>query len=168
VNRDGDLANRSHFTRVVGRNERDRDASASRAGRSASQSKRSSVIIEGVKLAPLQLETLANAICGGEGTPIDYRSGEQLRRFRAFVGADVDWETGSSRFYDTLAYLEACNETPAGSSGLPSAIEKVIVALLDRRQFDSHVAQDDALTHVASVFEAMPVDVHLGTGARSS
>jgi hypothetical protein len=34
-----------------------------------------------MKLAPLPLEALSNAICGGEGTPIDYRSGEQLRRF---------------------------------------------------------------------------------------
>jgi hypothetical protein len=30
-----------------------------------------------MKLAPFQLEALANAICGGEGTPMDYRSGEQ-------------------------------------------------------------------------------------------
>ena len=93
---------------------------------------------------------------------MDYRTGEQLHRFRVFVGVDVDCDECSSRFYDTLSYIEACNGTPSGPSGLPIGIEKVIVALLDRRQFKAQVAQDDAVAHVAAVLEAMPVELRVG------
>jgi hypothetical protein len=52
---------------------------------------------------------LANCICGGEGSSIEYRSATSIDRFRAFTGADVKWEPGRSRFYDAVAYLDACN-----------------------------------------------------------
>lgn len=119
-----------------------------------------------MKLSPEEIDVLANCICGGEGTSIEYRTATSINRFRAFVGAKVDWETGSSRFYDAVAYLEACNETQPGRSGLPQAIEKVVVALVDRRQFKSHAAQDEVLEQLSKMLEVHQGELRLDVRRR--
>jgi hypothetical protein len=123
-----------------------------------------------VRLAPNQIETLATAICGGEGTPVEYRSWEKIVRFRAFVDADIEeYEEGGSRWKDTVRYLGACNNTPAGKSGLPRAIEKVILALVDRRQFTTDWVQHEVAAFVrSSVLGRVPVAVEIDLRGEAS
>lgn len=106
-----------------------------------------------MKLGPTEIDGLAGCICGGDGTSQPYRTGTNIDRFRGFVGARVSWMPGGSRFYDSQSYLEACNETAPGATGLPSAIEKVITGLVDRRHFDRDDAQDDAIAEVTRILD---------------
>ena len=109
----------------------------------------------------MAIDALANCICGGEGTSIEYRSATSIDRFRAFAGVDVNWEPGRSRFYDAVSYLDACNDTPVGQSRLPRGLEKVLAALVDRRLFESDVAQEVVLDELQQILEPYDVDVRL-------
>lgn len=112
-----------------------------------------------MKLSPITIDALANCICGGDGTSVAYRTATSIARFRAFAGVVVEWEPGSSRFNDAVAYLEAANDLPAGGSGLPRGIEKIVLALADRRQFESQDAQDDVLAELESILEPYEVEL---------
>lgn len=112
-----------------------------------------------MELSPRQIESLAGAICGGEGTPIDYRSSERIDRFRAFVGIDVEWTPGSSRWKDTVAFLEACNGDQIGRSELPTNIERVVTALLDRREFSTDQSQDQAIGFIRDILAGQPLAI---------
>lgn len=112
-------------------------------------------------LAPTEIDALASFVCGGEGTPASYRSGVNINRFIAFTGTRVEWEPGPSRFYEAQSWLTACDATPPGLSGLPREIEKVVVALGDRRQFESDDEQQLMVEELARVLGYHEIELRL-------
>lgn len=106
-----------------------------------------------VRLSPRQVQSLAGFICGGEA-PWPYRRMVDILSFMRFTGAEMpaDPEPGS-RFTSACAFIEhaeAAEET--GPSGLSVDTEKVVAALLDRREFEG---DDDYVAAVAEVRDAL-------------
>jgi hypothetical protein len=120
----------------------------------------------GVRLSPRQVDAVASAICGDNATPFAYRTGTQLTRFVAFTGVDVAWLEGSSRFYDMQAFADACNATPPGPSGLPTALERVFEALLDLREFPDWETQERAITDLSRALGSLRVEFIVSRGGQ--
>lgn len=114
-----------------------------------------------MKLSPRQVNAVASAICGGPDMPIAYRTGAEINSFIEFVGIDVTWEPGSSRFYDAQAFVEACNAMPSGRSGLPAGIEQVLIAIVDRREFEDDERHQRAVEHVRGVLARLPISLEV-------
>lgn len=102
------------------------------------------------KLSPRQVDDLANRICGGEGA-FEYRTANQLDQFFDFADIDVSEAGGGSRFYFTQDVVAGANRSSPGPSGLPQAIEEVVKALLDPREFKDTARHVDAVDDVAEL-----------------
>lgn len=101
------------------------------------------------KLSPRQLEALASRICGSD-TPFSYRTAKQLDDFFDFAEVDVA-EAAGSRFQFTVEVLRSANRGPLGDSQLPEGIERVVAAVLDRREFDDDPQHADAVDEIAEL-----------------
>jgi hypothetical protein len=119
-----------------------------------------------VRLSPRQVDAVASAFCGDNATPFAYRTGTQLTRFVAFTGVDVSWLEGSSRFYDMQAFVDACNGTAPGPSGLPVGLERVFEALLDLREFSDRETQARAIADLMRALSSLPVEFVVDRGGQ--
>lgn len=111
------------------------------------------------RLSPRQLQRFAGLICGSEGDDalVSYRTGVEIDQFIGFTGVEVQPREAGTRFDRVCAFLEAAQaEEDAGTSGLPRNTEKVLVALLDLREFNSTAARAAALGEVNSILEGLP------------
>ncbi|MGZ4287997.1 MAG: hypothetical protein ACXVHB_26820 [Solirubrobacteraceae bacterium] len=111
-----------------------------------------------LRLSPKQVQALAGFICGGE-TPWAYRRMVDILSFMRFTGATMpaDPEPGS-RFISACAFIEhteASDQT--GHSGLSADTEKVLVALLDRREFDNDADHVAAVGQVRDAVAGLPI-----------
>ena len=116
------------------------------------------------KLSPQQIERLTACICGGELEGFEYRRQVDIDSFARFSGV-LGREGGyvGSRFNSTRAWLDDANRSEAGASGLPVDVERIIVALLDRREFDSDEVHDIAVGFVATILQGTSASIAIET-----
>lgn len=101
-----------------------------------------------IRLSPRQVDALAYCILeDGDEFGFDYRTHAQLTAFFEFAGPESrPTSDDGSRPTRATYWLTAANRHDvAGASDLPEDIERIIAALLDRREFES----DDARTPLA-------------------
>lgn len=116
-----------------------------------------------VRLSPRQIQTLANFVCGDTSGPFGYRRMVDIDAFFEFTGAEpVGSVEGGSRWTSACGFIESCQRSQAeGESGLSREVEKVIEALLDRREFDSDADRDEGVRMVNEALRGVPVEVRV-------
>jgi hypothetical protein len=116
-----------------------------------------------VRLSPRQINALASCICGDDdAADFDYRRYVDIESFIAFTGAEVG-KLPSSRWNYARSFIEACQAAgEEGTSGLGREVEKMVEALLDRREFSSESRRDEALLKVNQILTGMPVEARIG------
>jgi hypothetical protein len=112
-----------------------------------------------VRLSPRQIQALAGCLCGGgEDGAFAYRRAADIQSFLKFSGAGVPGTLFGSRFGISVQFLEYANgDSDEGPSGLPVNVERILIALLDRREFDSDAGHGKALTVVKAILQGTPV-----------
>ncbi len=119
-----------------------------------------------LRLSPRQVQTIAGFICGGgDADAFDYRRMVDILGFIEFTGAAFGtYALGSSRWNTACNFIDACQSTAEqGSSELPRAIEQVLVALLDPREFSSDEMRALAVEKVKDALRGIPVTIRLAT-----
>jgi hypothetical protein len=115
------------------------------------------------RLSPRQIRDLADCILGdgdaGEHG-FQYRTHAQLDAFFDFTGSESQpADDSGSRATRAAGWLSAANRGDEGASGLPVDVERILRALLDRREFDSADDQGRGVARVATVLEGVNVRI---------
>lgn len=102
-------------------------------------------------------------MCGGtEGSSFPYRRHVDLDAFFPSVAGAPAWtDPDASRGERAFQFAAACNGTPLGDSGLPIAIEAVVVHLLGLGEFDDAAERDAALEEIAEILDGFHVAVEV-------
>jgi hypothetical protein len=118
-----------------------------------------------LRLSPGQIRALAGCITGDvEDEAFEYHTKADIESFIEFSGAEYDPWGGMdlSRTNHTIAFIEAAQATRReGKSGLCTEVEKIIAALLDRREFSSDEAFVAAVEWVNEILRGIPVAVRV-------
>lgn len=122
------------------------------------------------RLGQKRIRTLASFLCGDDETqPFEYKRHADLDVFfAAHQGPPAIWDepAGGSRPTRATAFLSSCNQTPAGESGLPVAIEAVLGAILDVGEFESVEKRSEAIELVRTLLDGYHVTVDLDFAGR--
>jgi hypothetical protein len=120
-----------------------------------------------LRLSPSQIRALAGCITGDVGDEaFAYRTKADIESFIEFTGAEYAIWGGMdlSRADHTIAFIEAAQATGReGESGLCTEVEKIIVALMDRREFSSDKAHAGAVERMNEILKGLPVEVRVAT-----
>jgi hypothetical protein len=113
-----------------------------------------------LRLSPKQVQAIAGFICGGDD-PWPYRRMVDISSFVRFTGVEVPHEIEvGSRFVSACAFVEeAEDDKQQGHSGLARDTEKVLEALLDRREFDTDEQHRSAIESVQDTMAGLPLEV---------
>jgi hypothetical protein len=107
------------------------------------------------------VQTIAGFICGGDET-FEYRRMVDIEEFFVFTDAEPGPFDGGSRWQTACGFVDACQATSEqGASELPRAIEQVLVAVLDPREFSSEDRHALAVGKVNEVLRGITVAVRL-------
>lgn len=123
------------------------------------------------RLSPRQIRDLANCILGDAdetGHGFQYRTHAELGAFFDFTGSEKRPEDDlGSRPTRAINWLSAANRArDQGASGLPIDIERVLRALLDRREFESADSQALGVARANEILGGVGVRVAIvGEGA---
>jgi hypothetical protein len=112
------------------------------------------------RLSPKQVQAIAGFICGGS-EPWPYRRMVDISSFVRFTGVEVPHEIEvGSRIASACAFVEeAADGKQPGHSGLGRDTEKVLVALLDRREFETDERHRSAVQSVRDTLAGLPLEV---------
>jgi hypothetical protein len=114
-----------------------------------------------LKLSPKQCRDLAACICGGaaDETPFLYRTAAGITSFIKFSGAARPSTLAGSRFGTALQFVEHANLDSAhqGASGLSLDLEQIMLALLDRGEFEDEATQSQAVASIEHILGNNPV-----------
>jgi hypothetical protein len=123
-----------------------------------------------LRLSPTQVQKIGGFICGAneDDYPFDYRRMVDIESFFRFTGVDPGPFQGGSRWQTACDFVDACNATAEqGTSELPRAVEQVLVALLDPREFSSDERHSQAVEMVKETLRGIPVTVHVAADGTS-
>ena len=115
-----------------------------------------------IRLSPRQIEALASCILGDSNEHgFEYRTHAQLDAFFEFASLRARSESDDgSRPARAVSWVRAANQdTSTGGSDLPLDVERIVVAVLDRREFGSDEAQASAGGRVNELLGGLPVEV---------
>jgi len=116
-----------------------------------------------VRLSPRQVQTIGGFICGGDEA-FEYRRMVDIEEFFVFTGAEPGPFDSGSRWQTACGFIDACQATSEqGASELPRAVEQVLVALLDPREFASDERHVLAVEKVNEALRGIPVAVRPAT-----
>ena len=114
------------------------------------------------RLSPRHVQAFGGFICGGDGELFEYRRMVDIESFFNFAGADPGHFNGGSRWQSACNFVDACNATAEqGPSELPRAVEQVLIALLDLREFSSVEQRALAVDKVNEALRGIPVTVRI-------
>lgn len=120
-----------------------------------------------LRLSPKQAQAIAGCICG-EVAPWEYRRMVDIASFVRFTGTGIEHDAlAGSRFKSALAFVEEAEaDTERGPSGLSRNTEKVLAALLDRREFDSDERHQESVQVVRDALGGLPIEIRLDDTAQ--
>lgn len=113
-----------------------------------------------LRLSPKQVQAIAGFICGGS-EPWPYRRMVDISSFVRFTGVEAPHEIeAGSRFTSACAFVEEAEAGElTGHSGLSRDTEKVLEALLDRREFDTDEQHRSAVRSMRDTVAGLPLEV---------
>lgn len=113
-----------------------------------------------LRLSPKQVQAIGDFICGG-ADPWPYRRMVDIVSFVRFTGVKIthDVEVGS-RGYSACSFVEEAEDGEGvGLSGLRRDTERVLEALLDRREFERDEQHRAAVQEVRDVLAGLPIEI---------
>lgn len=112
-----------------------------------------------LRLSPKQVQAIAGFICGATD-PWPYRRMVDISGFMQFTGVEVPHKIEGSRSTSAWAFVEAAEDgEQTGHSGLGRDTEKVLEALLDRREFDTDEQHRSAVRSVQDTLAGLPLEI---------